>query len=770
MKKIVHFVFYIFTITVLNAQVTSSWRFYRTGNTGIQGDSATSLWIDNNGNPYIAANTGNWGEGGFAKFDQVQNKWVNFSNVDLPVLGGFDNGDIQIFDITNDSQGNLWMAKATGALKFNPSSGSSSLISYDSSNSSLTGFSRDIDIAPDGTIWFANEQMVKYNPFANTWATFGSASILLSVQPKPDGSYRVWSSDYYNGTVFQYNSLTNLVTSSTPSIAGDIAALPGKDCVDDSGNFWALRLAENGAYNTLEYQKPDGSWVYPIHPYGEISFFIDAFKAFGNKQAVVLLTTGESWYFDGTSWHNYGTWRPGDFNTSIDMDTNGNLWVCGIGGAAKRDAISGQWQRYRITNTSQIDYFVEDISIDTSGNILMTGNAGTGIGGIQKFDGSKWTGFNPYNYGLGYDFPFNADNASAIAYRPSSNSVVFSPTSQGIYQWDGNNYSTLENELYYSKGLVEDSLGRLWNLGEYYHYKLFNNNTNQWETYPIVGWGSKILKDPTLEGTVWLTTDYEILRTDGTNSVLINEQTFPESSGGFSGFALEPNGFFWTVAALPNQSSSIALIRYDSNTGQYQSWFHDNNSIFPGDFLYPLTYTPDGLVWVLYDSEFPSTVAGIFAFDGTNIYDFPSSPGGLPNWNMLPNSTIKDVEVKVVSDGYELWMSCLGRGIAVLKVVNNNLSTNNNLLNVTKPEVQVYPNPALDQVTIALNNFNEEKVKISVFDLAGRLITSFTNDSTNSNHVIWDLHSNNGVKVESGIYMINLTSESVNKSVKVVVK
>ena len=75
------------------------------------------------------------------------------------------------------------------------------------------------------------------------------------------------------------------------------------------------------------------------------------------------------------------------------------------------------WQRYRITNTSQIDYFVEDLSIDTEGNVWMTGNAGTGVGGFQKFDGTSWTGFNEYTYGLGYPFPYQADNTQAICWQ-----------------------------------------------------------------------------------------------------------------------------------------------------------------------------------------------------------------------------------------------------------------------------------------------------------------------------------------------------------------
>ncbi|MCK7520689.1 MAG: hypothetical protein MZV64_24820 [Ignavibacteriales bacterium] len=130
---------------------TYSWRYYRTGNTGIQGDYATALWIDENGDPYIAANTGNWGEGGFAKFSQSENKWINYSNVDYPILGSFDNGEVQILDIVEDYDKNLWMGNFTGALKFNPQVGVSSIEKFDPNNSELLGYTYDIDLAPDST-------------------------------------------------------------------------------------------------------------------------------------------------------------------------------------------------------------------------------------------------------------------------------------------------------------------------------------------------------------------------------------------------------------------------------------------------------------------------------------------------------------------------------------------------------------------------------------------------------------------------------------------
>ena len=31
-----------------------------------------------------------------------ENKWINYSNVDYPVLGSFDNADVQILDIVED--------------------------------------------------------------------------------------------------------------------------------------------------------------------------------------------------------------------------------------------------------------------------------------------------------------------------------------------------------------------------------------------------------------------------------------------------------------------------------------------------------------------------------------------------------------------------------------------------------------------------------------------------------------------------------------------
>ena len=749
-----------------------SWRYYRPGNTGIQGDNATALWIDANGDPYIAANTGNWGEGGFARFSQSENQWINYSNVDYPILGSFDNADVQILEIVEDYDNNLWMGNFNGALKFNPYEGISSVETFNAGNSGLLGFTYDLDLAPDSSIWFISGGLVQYQPRSKQWNYWEGANIRIAVQPKPDGSYLVWAADTYFGYVFTYNSATDEYTNYLPDAIGDIAGLPGKDCVDDSGNLWALRMSFDGNWETLEYQRPDGTWVYPAPPYENVSFYIDAFKAYGNGKALLVTTTGETWQFDGIVWNNFGIWRPMEPTNSVDIDALGNVWVCGTGGAAKRDVVTGNWQRYRITNTSQIDYFVRDLSLDSDGNIWMTGNAGSGFGGFQMFDGTRWTGFNEYTYGLGHPFPYQADNTDAIYARPSSGNVVFNPTFHGIHQWDGVNYISLEDIMTTSKGFTEDSQGRMWSLGEYFNLRYYDESIPEWVSVPISGSGLKIKPDPTLPGTIWASTDLEILRTDGINSLSLTTDNFPGSSAWFTGLAIDNNGIMWTGTWGQFQSSGSTLIRYDPNTGLYTTWSYDEGWPFPGEHVRPATLSPDGKLWMQYDSEYPSDDAGILSYDGVNIEVFPAPPGGIPQWGGLPNSSILDIKVRETIGGYELWMSCLGRGVAVLDVITDPVGVT--VTPLTKPinTLTVWPNPATNLTEISFYNENSCLVYLAVYDLQGRIVKELLSNilDQGQHKVTWNLTNQTGQQVDPGFYLAKLSNAKDAKSIKIVVK
>jgi hypothetical protein len=750
-----------------------NWRYYRPGNTGIQGDLATSLWVDENGDPYIAANTGNWGEGGFAKFNQADDLWMNYSNVDYPVLGSFDNGEVQILDIVEDHDKNLWMGNFTGALKFYPQAGVSSLEKFDPANSELLGFTYDLDLAPDSTLWFTSGGLVRFNPTDNNWTYWEGSNTRIAVQPKPGGSYLVWSADTYFGYVFTFNSATNQYTNYLPSETGDIAGLPGKDCVDEAGNFWALRLAANGDWETLEYQTPAGDWIYPEPPYVNVSFYIDAFKAYGDGKALLVTAAGETWMFDGTIWNNFGTWRPDYPTYAVDTDADGNVWVCGVEGAAKRDITTGNWQRYRITNTSQIDYFVEDFALDSEGNVWLAGNAGSGVGGFQKFDNTRWTGFNQYTYGLGYPFPYQADNTQAICRRPSNGDVVFNPTFNGIHAWDGTNFFPLENLLTTSGGFVEDSQGRLWSIEEFGGLRYYDDISQDWTSLPLTGWALSIRQDPVLPGTIWAATDYEILRTDGINSFSRTIDDFPGSASWFTGFAADPNGIVWIGTWSQFTSTGSTLIRLNVNTGLYQAWAYDEGWPFPGEHVRPMAISPDGRLWMQFDSEYPSTDAGLCWFDGENIGIFPSSPGGIPQWGGLPNSTIKRLEVRETDDGYELWMSCLGRGMAVLEVV---LDPSVGVLAQNQPEkqpiVSVFPNPASDWATIEFDTDISGMVQLSICDFQGRKVTDLISRTIEKgrNTAEWDLTNQKGNRVGKGVYVARLLNSGYSATAKIIVR
>jgi len=174
-----------------------------------------------------------------------------------------------------------------------------------------------------------------------------------------------------------------------------------------------------------------------------------------------------------------------------------------------------------------------------------------------------------------------------------------------------------------------------------------------------------------LPGNIWAATDYQLMRTDGMNTFSRTIEDFPGSASTFTGLAVEQDGVVWVGTWSQFITTGSTLIRIDANTGQYQTWAYDEGWPFPGEHVRPVAVTPDGLLWMQYDSEYPSNDAGLCWYDGVNVGTFPAPPGGIPQWGGLPNSSIKDLEVKEIPGGYELWMSCLGRGIAVLEIITD---------------------------------------------------------------------------------------------------
>jgi len=784
MKHVV-FSFILLSLSFVSVSQPSSqysWKYYTTGNTGILGDYSEVLWIDHEGNPYIAAYTPGWEEGGFSKFIQPNSQWINYSNVEYPVMGSTsDVGSSRISDIAEDSNGILWMATWRGILKFDPSVGGSSLMFWDANNSLHPGGrTLDIDVAPDGSIWAAvfystwgEGGLIHFDPTTNTWQYWGYGSTAnnwpgligfceqLSVQIKPAGGYTVWIDGAGWNTMIAFDSDTQLFTLLPQNnVAGEVVALPGNDCIDAEGNLWALRYTTPGNPFSLDYRKPDGTWITPPQPASVISD-IWVFKAFGNHEALITGLSSEVFQFDGSIWQSKGIWRDGAYTYALDIDATGNIWVSGVEGAAKRDVVTGQWQRYRITNSSQIDYFLEDLTIDNDGNVWMTGNGGPGIGGFQKFDGTSWTGFNENTYGLGYPFPFPTDNTEAICYRPSNGSVVINPMFNFLHSWNGSSYNSLNYNHSRSRGLTEDSQSRLWSLGEYSELSYYNDANQTWTSVPFLGIGNGIRKDPERPGTVWACSGYEVLRTDGSynfSKVVDDFQELDPQSDVLTTAIPAPGGISWV-------GSNKGLVKLDASNNTYQ-FFSPSNSAIPGENVTPLAYSPDGILWFTNFSSVDTTRIGLCWFDGTQFGIFPVEPGG------LPHAQIPDMEVKEVQDGYELWMSCLSRGIAVLSIITTPVGITQPP--ITEPDLSImnYPNPLTGRTTLNFSLLNEGLISLTIYDLNGKVVRDLVNTFCKSgpSNAEWDGCNNLGTRVGSGIYTCRLTEGKYSKSILLIVQ
>ncbi|MFN8549417.1 MAG: FlgD immunoglobulin-like domain containing protein [Candidatus Eisenbacteria bacterium] len=683
-------------------------------------------------------------------------------------------------DIVKDASGRLWLSTWRSALRYDPAVGPTSLVNYGPGNAPLAnGNCRDLDLAPDGSLWFAlvgyggaQGGLLRYIPSTNNWHywTGGAApqggngwpqlvwSVAnVSIQPGASGQYTVWCEAENSAAMVSFDSATQLFSfhdfTYTP---GDVSELPGKDCVDDVGNCWMVRyVGANGSTLlwSLDYRTAAGTWVTPPQPpLPAVNPPIWAFKAYGNGRA--LLADGNSNILDwnGTSWVNLGIWREGAYTNSLDIDAAGNVWVAGTGGAAKRSVATGQWQRYRVTNTSQYDLWNNDLDIDqATGNLYACANAGGGIGGLTMFDGTRWTGWNIGEYGLGHAWPFATDNAEAVVHRANGD-IAANPMFNGLHRWNGTAWSSL-NGMNRSRGLIEDSNNRLWSLGEYFSLQYLNGAT--WVNVANNGtWGNNIQRDPSRAGTVWVSTYAEVIRTDGSYRYSRTYNQFPElntQSDIFGTVAAGPNGTAW-------MGSTKGMFHLDAVSGTYT--YHSTLggiSCLGGS---PLAVTPDGRVWYSLFDPYGSGPHGLAWWDGTNGGIFTAPRDGGPQWGGLPHAQIKTMRVRPIAGGYELWMSCLSRGIAVLTVLSSNPTDAPSVDRAPALLEPSVPNPFTASTEIAFALPRATNVSLQIFDAAGRRIRElFTREVNAGRHVVsWDGRNDQGREVESGVYFCRLVA------------
>nr|HQU72235.1 FlgD immunoglobulin-like domain containing protein [Calditrichia bacterium] len=674
-------------------------------------------------------------------------------------------GSARISEIQADGEGKLWMPTWRGILRFDPQAGIQSLTKFDSGNSPHPGGRTvDMDVAPDGTLWFAvfavswgSGGLLKYDPATDQWQFWGFGTTAnnwpngtisceaVTVLPGTNDNYQVWTRSDNTLRVISYDSVTEQFTEHPRTgNPGELAQLPGNDCADEQGNLWMVRYA-SGSQFSLDYRRPDGSWV---NSNSTVVNSISVFKAYGNGEALLVDGNSALWHYTGTSWQSLGIWRTGGFTYNVDVDTQGVIWICGKGGAARRDPQTGFFQRYRITNTGQFDFFNDDIALDPNSNrVYAAANAGPGTGGLTGFDGERWTGFNSANYGLGHDWPFLTDNCVAVTVRGSNGKVVVSPEGREIYEWDGLQFDSLQHTGTVM-GLCEDSQGRLWRMGEYFAMGYHDGAT--WNGVNIIGFGNNVTPDPAREGSVWASAYGEVINTDGVNRFSRLYSDFPEINTQhdiFTNVAADPDGSAWL-------GSTNGLFHIDPDAGTYD-YYGTTNSSIPGDLVRPFVVSPDGKVWFSNFNSDPPAVPGLCWFDGTEFGVMPVEAGG------LRHAQIKDVELRPLSNGYELWIICTSRAIAVLTVTEPTVGIADEQVVPTDIHLdQNYPNPFNPTTTIAYELKQAGSVELSIFNALGQKVRTLVKANQNPGRfeVHWDGMNEAGAQVASGVYLYQLKS------------
>jgi len=328
-----------------------------------------------------------------------------------------------------------------------------------------------------------------------------------------------------------------------------------------------------------------------------------------------------------------------------------------------------------------------------------------------------------------------------------------------LHEWNGSTYTSLNYPNDRSEGVVEDSQGRLWSLGEYYNLKYYSNN--MWTPVPFTGWGYSICKDPTRPGTIWASSGNQVLRTDGNYNFTRYNTSFSElnpQSDILTTVVAAPDGIAWL-------GSNQGLFRLNANNGSYQ-FYSPSNSQIPGDNISPLIVTPDGRLWF---SNFWSTTTstyGLCWFDGINFGIIPQTQTG-----GLPHAQIYDIEMNNIDEGYELWISCASRGIAVLTIITDPVDIE--VVAETMPVFYLdnYPNPFHENTSISFQLPEESKVRIDIYDMNGRIVKNITEKffSAGASTVVWNGKDNQSNRVKPGTYVCRMVTGSFSGAIGIIV-
>jgi hypothetical protein len=81
--------------------------------------------------------------------------------------------------------------------------------------------------------------------------------------------------------------------------------------------------------------------------------------------------------------------------------------------------------------------------------------------------------------------------------------------------------------------------------------------------------------------------------------------------------------------------------------------------------------------------------------------------------------------------------------------------------------ITVYPNPFNSSSTIGISGSSEDNTSLDIFNIMGQRVKHFDLGFGENTNLIWDATDSNNRKLTSGVYLIKVSSGSVNKYTKI---
>jgi hypothetical protein len=81
-------------------------------------------------------------------------------------------------------------------------------------------------------------------------------------------------------------------------------------------------------------------------------------------------------------------------------------------------------------------------------------------------------------------------------------------------------------------------------------------------------------------------------------------------------------------------------------------------------------------------------------------------------------------------------------------------------------QINVYPNPAKDEISVAVNSAKASDISVSLYDITGKLVVSLLNEKANNGLVNYKMDIS---AVPAGMYFVKIQTNQIVKTVKVVV-